>query len=416
MPLPTYTLDDRTYQQLVDEAIQHIPSLEPAWTNFNPSDPGMMLLELAAWLTEMQIYRTERVPDASYWAFLRLLHGYGERRSFYRDLRTRTLDEAMRKTLKCLRQPFRAVTAADYATLVQTQWPYVPQARKLKGEGGIGQLKVIERCNCEPRAWQRREQDDHISLVIIPAARYVLTQEQPAGVYPVVLEAAPLAGAATLCVRASWSPADLPLHVEPVLAGAAKGKPPESGPSPFRLDLPFDANNLNGATKIHVRPLHGVSATAYNGELLIGIRRAQPSWDLRNVLWQWLDERRLLTVRHHVVGPEYLPLTIEATVQFKPELPRDHDPSELFELLERFFDPFVGGPDGRGWPLGQSTTVHTITNVLMGGAGVAGVKPLRVAIDGKRLSLDTGTYAVAPHQILDLQRVTINGVSKGAAR
>ncbi|WP_035845060.1 putative baseplate assembly protein [Kitasatospora azatica] len=66
-------LDDRTWQDLVDELRALIPTYAPAWTDQNPSDLGTTLLELFAWLVEGTIYRLNRVPEKNYLAFLNLL-------------------------------------------------------------------------------------------------------------------------------------------------------------------------------------------------------------------------------------------------------------------------------------------------------------------------------------------------------
>ncbi|MBL6975481.1 MAG: putative baseplate assembly protein [Deltaproteobacteria bacterium] len=71
--IPTPKLDDRTFDDIVDEAIRLIPQYCPEWTNFNPSDPGVTLIELFAWMMEMVLYRLNRVPDKNYLAFLNLL-------------------------------------------------------------------------------------------------------------------------------------------------------------------------------------------------------------------------------------------------------------------------------------------------------------------------------------------------------
>ena len=73
MPLPSPNLDDRTFEQIRDEAIRLIPQYCPEWTNFNPSDPGVTLIELFAWMTEMAIYRLNQVPDVFYTRMLNLL-------------------------------------------------------------------------------------------------------------------------------------------------------------------------------------------------------------------------------------------------------------------------------------------------------------------------------------------------------
>lgn len=73
MPLPMPRLDSRTYDQLVEEARVLLPRLAPGWTDHNVHDPGITLIELFAWLVEMDFYRLDRTSAASYRAFLRLV-------------------------------------------------------------------------------------------------------------------------------------------------------------------------------------------------------------------------------------------------------------------------------------------------------------------------------------------------------
>jgi predicted phage baseplate assembly protein len=71
--IPSPKLDDRTYQDIVEEAISLIPRYAPEWTNHNASDPGITLLELAAWMSDLLIFRLNQVPEKNYVAFLNLL-------------------------------------------------------------------------------------------------------------------------------------------------------------------------------------------------------------------------------------------------------------------------------------------------------------------------------------------------------
>lgn len=66
-------LDDRTYEQLRTELIRRIPVHTPEWTDHNESDPGIVLLDLFAYLGESLLYRFNQIPDATKAAFLRLL-------------------------------------------------------------------------------------------------------------------------------------------------------------------------------------------------------------------------------------------------------------------------------------------------------------------------------------------------------
>ena len=73
MPLPLPQLADRDFDQLLEEARNTLPLNAPAWTDHNVSDPGITLLELFAYLTEIGLYRLDRVTPAQYRTFLRLL-------------------------------------------------------------------------------------------------------------------------------------------------------------------------------------------------------------------------------------------------------------------------------------------------------------------------------------------------------
>jgi hypothetical protein len=73
MSLPTPTLDDRSFEQLLGEARLRLTQSCPEWTDASPSDPGSVLLELFAYLTDQLVYRLNRVPDKVYVEFLRLL-------------------------------------------------------------------------------------------------------------------------------------------------------------------------------------------------------------------------------------------------------------------------------------------------------------------------------------------------------
>lgn len=66
-------LDDQLYIEILNNARRKIPRLIPEWTDFNPSDPGVTLLELLAWLKEMQQYHLDRVTDINRVKFLKLL-------------------------------------------------------------------------------------------------------------------------------------------------------------------------------------------------------------------------------------------------------------------------------------------------------------------------------------------------------
>ena len=73
MALPVPNLDDRRFQNLVDDAKRLVQRRCPEWTDHNVSDPGVTLIETFAYMTDQLLYRLNRVPDRNYIKFLELI-------------------------------------------------------------------------------------------------------------------------------------------------------------------------------------------------------------------------------------------------------------------------------------------------------------------------------------------------------
>jgi predicted phage baseplate assembly protein len=73
MPLPDPQLDDRRFQDIVNEAKGLIPRYCPEWTDHNVSDPGVTMIELFAWMTDLILFRMNRVPEKNYLRFMDLI-------------------------------------------------------------------------------------------------------------------------------------------------------------------------------------------------------------------------------------------------------------------------------------------------------------------------------------------------------
>lgn len=73
MPLPTVNLDDRRFDDILEEARRLIPQYCPEWTDHNASDPGIAIIEIFAWMTDLLLYRVNQVPDKLLIAFLEMI-------------------------------------------------------------------------------------------------------------------------------------------------------------------------------------------------------------------------------------------------------------------------------------------------------------------------------------------------------
>lgn len=73
MAFPPPVLDDRNYDDLIAELRDRIAVYAPEWNDLSPSNPGITLLELVAFLGENLLYRFNQIPDATRTWLLRLL-------------------------------------------------------------------------------------------------------------------------------------------------------------------------------------------------------------------------------------------------------------------------------------------------------------------------------------------------------
>ncbi|HEY0806103.1 MAG TPA: putative baseplate assembly protein [Pseudonocardiaceae bacterium] len=73
MALPVPNLDDRRFQDLVDDAKRMVQQRCPEWTDHNVSDPGVTLIETFAFMVDQLLYRVNRIPDRLHIRFLDLI-------------------------------------------------------------------------------------------------------------------------------------------------------------------------------------------------------------------------------------------------------------------------------------------------------------------------------------------------------
>ncbi len=76
MTLPAPNLDDRRFQDLVDEAKRMVQRRWPEWTGWtdhNVSDPGVTMIETFAFMVDQLLYRLNRMPDRTYVKLLDLI-------------------------------------------------------------------------------------------------------------------------------------------------------------------------------------------------------------------------------------------------------------------------------------------------------------------------------------------------------
>ncbi|MHC0066372.1 baseplate protein J [Nostoc sp. UIC 10890] len=273
MTLPLPNLDDRTYANLVEEAISQIPVEYPEWTDHNPTDTGIILIELLAWLTEMTLYRVNQIPDDNYASFMSLLKGeqWNLPINLSAQERQKTLQSEIKNTLLELRKTYRAITPDDFEKLVLIDWNQSPDYGDLK----IARVKCLAQRNLS-HLDANTVKKGHISLVVVP-------------------------------------------------------------------------ENNQGENQY------------------------------KN-LFKFLDNRRLLTTRLHIVEPEYVSIAVEAELVLEDGAQAEAVKTQAKKEVEMFFDPLRSQKywQGKGWPFGRSVYISELYKLLDDLEGVDYVENLQI--------------------------------------
>ena len=128
---------------------------------------------------------------------------------------------------------------------------------------------------------------------------------------------------------------------------------------------------------------------------------------LREALHRFFDPRRLLTTRHHVVGPRDLPVRVDAGIHLDDDVTPSAVRVRLHDALTRWLDPRRGGVDGDGWPLGGEVFVSDLYGLLDGVDGVDFVADLvaLTSVPGRALVSPDGApvgVRLDPHELVRL--------------
>ncbi|MEZ0471120.1 hypothetical protein [Luteimonas salinilitoris] len=185
MPIELPDLDDIDYDDLVAGAIAALPGYGSDWTDYNASDPGITVLEMLAWLTEMLVYRTDRIQPRTYLAFMQLLMGYGESalsdggaeqtagdvQAALHGRFEAEPEQTVRDVLLTLRRRYRAVTVDDYEQLALITFPETLAVERNASVEPIDRLTCLSGKDAtDTSSGTPADLPGAVSLVVLPRA------------------------------------------------------------------------------------------------------------------------------------------------------------------------------------------------------------------------------------------------------
>jgi hypothetical protein len=346
MPLPLPNLDDRRYEELLEEARSLIPIECPEWTDHNPSDTGIILLELLSWLTEMVLYRVNSLPDKNYETFLRLLKGPDWNPEQPLDdlepsARSAFLKQEIRTTIVELRQRYRAVTPDDFEKLVLEDWPHISIEELLWVlYGDDAKLKdILEKLQFPAKTPVSRLTASQISQIEINIQSLALRSD----------------------IQSLWQKNAAELLSILISQKDVHYRIQSAKCLPQKRVVNSELSQAFGHVSLVILPETEKPETTLAKPIL-----PKPSPLLCKILEIWLDQRRLLTTHVHVVEPAYIKFKLRAWLH----LNHDADSQDVLEQATRqteaFFAPTTDSHNRTaiGWTLGRNIYVSELYELL----------------------------------------------------
>src|SRR5690349_2735318 len=451
MPIKLPNLDDRTYASLVEEARAMIPVYAPEWTNHNASDPGITLVEMLAYVTEMLIYRLNRVTVENVVAFLNLIDAGKRKPDDYRD-RAR-LTEEVRSVVTEMRRPYRVVTLEDYKRLVLDAYPekvarvFATVSKDRANDKLVDFVSVYAVPVLRSTVLVKREDgySDHSSDIRKPGhvayglvsldGEYLYVGAESAfdtirfdlhtTVSGYALEFQYSKGGDETRGDAQW--ASLTGGLRDLTSGwAASGLVNYSPPAAWRPAA------VSGRLLYWVRvsakkpakeqPVASAFRVAIQSvPVLPTLDRTEPT--LPDQIKKELDTRKLLTTRLKVAGPSYRKVAVRNIKLHLKEGAVEADAVKAAkEELSRFFHPLVGWRDGGGWPFGRDVYLSEVIERLAGLPDVDFVEPVEKTVQlydltpGIKPPQEPNLIHLKPNELVDFRIIATEIATEAASR
>jgi len=399
MPITLPDLDTKTYQDIVDEMLASIPNYTDKWTNYNVSDPGITILEMVCWITEATLYRINKIPDASYVNFLRLLAGVSGIDDIDRLLADPNLFRSHRDILEFLLEietgnetniidmkaaaltflnsRYRAVTKEDFRELAieatESDLFYT------------GDLKDTVRLLVK-----LSDAKDHVSLFIYESFSSTMKGllerfDRSAPLSPLLQqklidELNRLIQSGYINKEESFSEVKLSDRTKVLMQ-----KQELHGEAHILLNrmlledaYPDQLEKIANRAKV-IRAIVDQSTKGEKVRIIIVSNRRDKYKALIEQVKEYLDPRRLIGTVIEVSSPVYtgvgIHVKIELTSYEKVEIVRENVRTRILNYL----DPLTGGSKGSGWPYGRPLIIYEVVQVVEDTNGVK--RTVSVVID-----------------------------------
>ncbi len=161
--------------------------------------------------------------------------------------------------------------------------------------------------------------------------------------------------------------------------------------------IPLHAPGLRGYPEVTAPASVSVVVVPYSPSL-----RPFPSEGFVRTVCRHLDRHRLLTTRVNVIGPEYVGVSVRATVRLFPEFGQAETLARVQQSLDDFLRPLPADDDaeGQGWPFGRTVFRSEIYQLIELVEGVDCVEKVTLAASGVGVARSAEGNILIPPQSL----------------
>jgi hypothetical protein len=452
MPLPIPNLDDRTFDQLVTEARALIPRYLPAWTDYNPSDPGITLLELFASLFEAAIYQINRVPERSLEHFAALVGVLRQidPASDPASARPESIEQTLHRALEALAETNRAITAADIEFLViefLVTKAFFSAQPTLQHHHQANVPAVLIETLPDITALDQAAVVGDTALVVVSVANLkaddmAMIDDGAKTEFVQLVSLHPGTGAVTVTISSPLrfdhaQGVKLTKILGPISETATVlAAPAKTGDSLVVLEplaqliitgvLQLDTGTFTEYIRIQLQQALAGRAKAVV-EVVADTPNVFPDEQLTKVIivpnepdpkpipcdvlrqlhqhvFAFLRQRCLITTRVRVVPSAYTPVNVAVTVvrDFSGRVSSQKVEEAIRESIKAFLSPLTGGVDGTGWEFGRAVFRSELYQLIEGIAGVDHVRQLLLNGDEIKpeLPLSSSTSLIFLQEVL----------------
>jgi hypothetical protein len=125
-----------------------------------------------------------------------------------------------------------------------------------------------------------------------------------------------------------------------------------------------------------------------------------PSRGFLQTVCRHLMSHRLITTSVQVIAPQYVTVTVQATISLQAGAKSTTVQQAAVTALQQFLNPLTGGSAGQGWPFGRTVYMSDIYRLLNGVAGLSCVQTLSLSAAGAGATLVPGGDVTIPAESL----------------